>query len=634
MFRRRMAAALLWSLLLAQLPVPARQSPAQQPTPQPQQPTPQAQPTRDPNDPLQRIRDEGLNRSQVMQTLAYLTDVIGPRLTNSPGMKRANEWTRDRLTAWGLQNARLEAWGPFGRGWSLRRFSAEVVEPLSIPLVAFPKAWSPGTAGPLVAEVVYVDARNEQELQKFKGALRGRVVLNGPTRDVRAHFEPEASRATEKELLDLANAPDPASRPPRQFRFTPEQRAQVAFAARKLTFFEEEGAAMVVDAGRGDGGNIFVQQATLPQPSAPEPAGGAAPAAAANAARAARPWDQNAPKFAPQVVLSVEHYNRLARMIQAGERVRVSVNLEVQFHAEDLMGYNTLAEIPGTDLREEVVMLGGHLDSWHGGTGATDNGAGVAVAMEAVRILKALNLQPRRTIRVALWGGEEQGLLGSRAYVEQHFGKLLTPTPTPTSTPGPPSAAEDKPVTPQPTPTPAQSTIVTKPEYERFSVYFNLDNGTGRIRGVYMQGNEAARPLFRQWLAPFADTGAQTLTLANTGGTDHLAFDGIGLPGFQFIQDEVEYSTRTHHSTQDVFDRIQADDMKQAATVMAAFIYQAAMLDAKFPRKPTRALVISESQLTSRQQPAATPAPPAANTRRNGRRDRTRPAARIAPNNL
>ena len=623
MFRRRMAAALLWSLLLAQSPVPARQAPQPQPT---QPPATQAQPTPAPADPIQRIREEGMNRSQVMQTLAYLTDVIGPRLTNSPGMKRANEWTRDRLTAWGLRNARLEAWGPFGRGWSLRRFSAEVVEPLSIPLVAFPKAWSPGTNGPLVAEVVYVDATNEQELLKFKGALRGRVVLNGPAREVRAHFEPEASRATEKELLDLANAPDPASRPPRQSRLTPELRRQIAFAARRLTFFEEEGAALVLDPSRGDGGNIFVQQATIPQPAAPETPAGDGPAA-----RSARPWDRNAPKFAPQVALSVEQYNRLARMIQAGERVRVSVNLEVQFHEEDLMGYNTVAEIPGMDLREEVVMLGGHLDSWHGGTGATDNAAGVAVAMEAVRILRALNLQPRRTIRVALWSGEEQGLLGSRAYVEQHFGKLVTPTPTPAPTPGPPAADEDKPVTPGPTPTPAQGTIVTKPGYERFSVYFNLDNGTGRIRGVYMQGNEAARPLFRQWLAPFADLGAQTLTLANTGGTDHIAFDAIGLPGFQFIQDEIEYSTRTHHSTQDTFDRIQADDMKQAATLMAAFVYQAAMLDARFPRKPVRARLVPEAEMTSQQSPPAPTAP--ASAPRNGRRERTRPPGRTAPNN-
>jgi Zn-dependent M28 family amino/carboxypeptidase len=231
----------------------------------------------------------------------------------------------------------------------------------------------------------------------------------------------------------------------------------------------------------------------------------------------------------------------------------------VQFQDQDLMGYNTIADIPGSDLKDEVVMLGGHMDSWHGGTGATDNAAGVAVAMEAARILQALNLKPRRTIRVALWSGEEQGLLGSRAYVKEHFGELSAP--------------------PQPK-------LVTKPEYDKFAGYFNLDNGTGKIRGVYLQGNEAVRPLFRQWLAPFRDLGAQTLSISNTGGTDHLAFDAIGLPGFQFIQDEIEYETRTHHSNQDVFDRIQADDMKQAATIMAAFVYQTAMRDEKLPRKP------------------------------------------------
>ncbi|HEV2860913.1 MAG TPA: M20/M25/M40 family metallo-hydrolase [Pyrinomonadaceae bacterium] len=625
MFRRCTAAALLWALLLAHSPVTAQQPAQPQPTPQP---TPQAEPTPDPNHPLRRIRDEGLNRSQVMQTLSYLTDVIGPRLTGSPGMKRANEWTRDKMTAWGLQNARLEAWGPFGRGWTLRRFSAEVVEPQAIPLVAFPKAWSPGTEGPLVAEVVYVDAKNEQELERFRGTLRGRVVLNGPTREVKAHFTPEAERVTEKDLLDLANAPDPATRPPRQSRNTEQYRQQFAFNARKLAFFQEEGAALVVDPSRaGDGGNVFVQQATVPQQPARPAASSPAPAAEPWE-RGPRPWDRDAPKFAPQLVLSIEQYNRLARMIQAGERVRVSVNLEVQFHGEDLMAYNTVAEIPGTDLKDEVVMLGGHLDSWHGGTGATDNGAGVAVAMEAVRIIKALGLQPRRTIRVALWSGEEQGIYGSKAYVEQHFGKLVTPSPTPPPTPGPPEAAADKPVTPQPTPAPAQGTIVTKPEYERFSVYFNLDNGTGKIRGVYMQGNEAARPLFRRWLEPFADTGALTLTLSNTGGTDHLSFDAIGLPGFQFIQDDIEYDTRTHHSTQDVFDRIQSDDMKQAASVMAAFVYQAAMLDTKFPRKPVKALIKSEADLRAEEETSA--APPAVKkpkTKTAGRRPQGRKTA-------
>jgi len=258
-------------------------------------------------------------------------------------------------------------------------------------------------------------------------------------------------------------------------------------------------------------------------------------------------------------------------------------DLQVQFHAADLMAYNTVAEIPGTDLKDEVVMLGGHMDSWHAGTGATDNGAGVAVAMEAVRILQALNLKPRRTIRIALWTGEEQGLLGSKAYVAEHFGKIETPVPAAgaAASPGPTSS-----VSPSPASSPVPGVLVTKPEYEKFSSYFNLDNGTGKMRGVYLQGNEALRSLFRQWLMPFREMGAATLSISNTGGTDHLSFDAIGLPGFQFIQDEIEYDTRTHHSNQDVFDRIQADDMKQAATIMAAFVYNAATRDEKLPRKP------------------------------------------------
>ena len=595
MFRRHTASALLIFALLSPSYSVLR---AQQPTPTPQTPASSAQPAQTPAPTptpgvVERIRDEGMNRSQVMQTLSYLTDVIGPRLTNSPGMKRANEWTRDRLTAWGLQNAHLEAWGPFGRGWTLKRFSAEVVEPQSIPLVAYPKAWSPGTKGMLVAEVVYVDATKEEELQKYKGRLRGKIVLTSPVREVKAHFDAEAARLTEKQLLDLANAPDPATRPPgRRGQQTPEQRAAAAFAPKKLSFFQDEGAAMLVDPGRGDGGTIFVSGASVPQPApsaavtpAATPARGASTAGAVTGARRTfRAWDKDVPRFAPQVVLSAEHYNRLVRMIGQGEKVSMSVNLEVEFQDADLMGYNTIAEIPGGDLKDEVVMLGGHLDSWHGGTGATDNAAGVAVAMEAVRILKALNLQPRRTIRIALWSGEEQGLLGSRAYVKEHFGELVTPSPTPTP---PPTDAESESQPAAAAAAPAsQARLLTKPEYEKFSAYYNLDNGTGRIRGVFMQGNEAVRPLFRLWLQPFNDLGAQTLSLSNTGGTDHGSFDSIGLPGFQFIQDGLEYNTRTHHSTQDLYDRIQSDDMKQAASVMAAFIYQTAMRDEKLPRKP------------------------------------------------
>src|SRR2546423_7678768 len=387
--------------------------------------------------------------------------------------------------------------------------------------------------------------------------------------------------------------PRPTRPPPGPPQGAPDFRAVAAFNAAKLNFYKNEGAALVVDPSRGDDGTVFVQQATVPQPAptatpvAATAATPTAPAVGANAPRTIRAWDRDAPQFAPQMVLSVEQYNRVAPMLEAGVPVRMSVNLEAQFLDQDPMAYNTVAEIPGTDFKDEVVMLGGHMDSWHGGTGATDNGAGVAVAMEAVRIIKALGLRPRRTIRVALWSGEEEGLLGSPAYVEQHFGKLETPQPTPAL---PATEPEQGKPTPQATPTPApRARLATKPEYEKLSAYFNLDNGTGRIRGIYMQGNDAVRALFRQWLAPFADLGAQTLTLANTGSTDHVSFDSIGLPGFQFIQDEIDYSTRTHHSTQDTYERVQADDMKQAAAVMAAFVYQTAMLDSKLPRKPFRA---------------------------------------------
>ena len=536
----------------------------------------------DPNDPIQRIKDEGLNRSQVMATLSYLSDVIGPRLTASPGMKRANEWTRDQLTKWGLQNAHLEPWGPFGRGWTLKRFSAQVVEPVAIPLIAFPKAWSPGLSGPLTAEVVYVDARTEADLEKFNGKLKGKIVLTAAVREVPAHFEAQGTRLNEKELLALADAPEPRPNPGRQnFGNNPNFRAAAQLNTAKMRMFQDEGVALLIDPSRGDGGTLFVQSAAVVQPPADPNA--------TPAARGTPPYDKSAPKVMPQMSLSIEHYNRIVRILQSGQPVKMNVDLAVEFQDADLMGYNTIAEIPGTDLKDEIVMLGGHMDSWHSGTGATDNAAGCAVTMEAVRIIQALGLKPRRTIRIALWSGEEQGLLGSRAYVAQHFGSMQNPATSAAPATGGGNtagngngngngngAAQSRPAL----------TLVRKADYDKFSAYFNLDNGTGKIRGVYMQGNEGVRSLFRQWLAPFKDMGANTLTISNTGGTDHLAFDGIGLPGFQFIQDEIEYDTRTHHSNQDVFDRIQADDMKQASIIMAAFVYNTAMRDEKLPRKP------------------------------------------------
>jgi carboxypeptidase Q len=564
MIRRQLAATVLLLALLAPYAAFGQQPGAQQPAP-------------DPNDPIVRIKDEGMNRSQVMQTLSYLSDVIGPRLTASPGMKRANNWTRETLEKWGMQNAHLEAWGPFGRGWSLKRFSAQVTDPLTIPLIAYPKAWSPATNGAVTGNVVYLDAKNEADLEKYKGKLKGAIVLTQAPRELKARFEPLGTRRDEKNLLALADANPPGGGPNRGaggggggFRMTPEQRATANFNTRKLLFAQEEGAAVLADASRaGDGGTIFVQQATVPV-LLPEVTPPGLPAPRQNA------YDKVAPKILPQIVLANEHYNRIVRMLQAGENVKMEVNIGVEWQDADLMGYNTVAEIPGSDptLKDEIVMLGGHMDSWHAGTGATDNGAGVAVAMEAMRIIQTLGLKPRRTIRVALWTGEEEGLLGSAAYVAQHFGKLdasntgVVPPGTPNSQP----AAPPK--------------LSTMPEYEKFDAYFNLDNGTGKIRGVYLQGNESVRTLFRQWLTPFRDLGAETLSISNTGGTDHLSFDRIGLPGFQFIQDEIEYDTRTHHSNMDVFDRIQADDMKQAATIMAAFVYQTAMRDEKISRKP------------------------------------------------
>ena len=600
MIRRQFAATLLLFALLVPYAAFGQQPGAQQPAP-------------DPNDPVVRIKDEGMNRSQVMQTLSYLSDVIGPRLTASPNAKRANEWTRDKLGGWGLQNAHLEAWGPFGRGWTLKHFSAQIVEPQDIPLIAYPKAWSPGikvmsavaTADPkskkkmtvpapppgsvVTADVIYLDAKNEADLEKYKGQLKGKIVLISPTVEVKALFDPLGARRDEKNLLALANANPPGpgggfggggggGRGAGGGQMTPQERAQQqfqqnVFTAKRMNMIVDEGAAVLVDVSpRGTGGTIFVSQATVAQPI---------PKSIEEMRTLTRLsyYDPKAEaKMVPQMTVSAEQYNRMMRMMQQGEKLKMTVDLQVEYQDQDNMGYNTIAEIPGSDLKDEIVMLGGHMDSWHAGTGATDNAAGVAVAMEAVRILQTLGLKPRRTIRIALWTGEEEGLLGSRAYVGQHFGKLE-------GGPGgggggggfgPGGGGRNN----------APAKLTTLPEYEKFSGYFNLDNGTGKIRGVYLQGNKGVRELFSQWLMPFRDMGASTITISNTGGTDHQSFDGIGLPGFQFIQDEIEYDTRTHHSNQDVFDRIQADDMKQAATIMAAFVYQTAMRDEKLPRKP------------------------------------------------
>jgi len=507
-------------------------------------------------DAIAKIKDEGLKRSQVMDILSYLTDVSGPRLTGSPNIRAAQEWAKGKLTEWGIQNARLEGWGPFGRGWSLEGFAANMVKPHYSPLIAYPKAWSPSTNGAVRGTVVYFDANTAADLEKYRGKLKGAIVLMDKPREVKAHFTAEGTRTTDEELLKMANAEPPTGDGRRRPEQTPEQKAAAQLTLTKWQMASVEGAAVILEPGRGDGGTLFIGSAYIPAP------------VDTSFDRRPRAYAKDLTGVLPQAVVAVEHYNRIVRMIEKGVPVQMEVNINTRFYDQDLMSYNVIAEIPGTDLKDEVVMLGAHFDSWHAGTGATDNAAGSAVCMEALRILQTLGLKPRRTIRIGLWSGEEQGLLGSRAYVAEHFGKRIDQ----------PGAQRDAQATPP--------QFEIKPDNEKVAGYFNLDNGTGKIRGVYLQGNEAVRPIFRAWLAPFKDLGASTLTLANTGGTDHLSFDAVGIPGFQFIQDDIEYDTRTHHSNMDVYDRIQEDDMKQAATIMAAFVYNTAMRDKKLPRKP------------------------------------------------
>jgi hypothetical protein len=512
-------------------------------------------------DALAKIKDEGMNRSQAMATIRYLTDVIGPRLTNSPGQRRANQWTKQQLEKWGLVNAMVDPWGEFGRGWELKRFSAVVTAgDQTTAFRAYPKAWSPSTNGPVTSDVIYYDAGNDAELEKFRGKLKGAIVLLAPERAVNDIFKPTATRVSQEDLAKLEDA-KPAGPPKPQPEPTDEQKAAAAFGYKKAKMLFDEGAAVVIDSGFGvDGGTIRVMGANLP-PNPP----GTPPNFSLRVA------SKNAPATMPQLVAEVEQYNRLVRLIKQGVPVKMTVDLQVQFYEDDLQGYNTIAEIPGTDpaLKDEVVMVGAHLDSWHSGTGATDNGAGVTMAMEAIRLIQASGLKPRRTIRIGLWTGEEQGLLGSRGYVKKTLGTL----------------GDGSDAIFFSTFSGAKPALTKKPAHDKFAAYYNLDNGTGQIRGIYLQENEQLRSLFKDWLTPFKEWNATTVTINNTSGTDHLSFDALGLPGFQFIQDPVEYFTRTWHTTQDVSDRILEEDLKRSSVIMATFAYNTAMMDERLPRK-------------------------------------------------
>jgi carboxypeptidase Q len=521
-----------------------------------------------------QIRDEGLSRSQAMETLFWLTDRYGPRVTGSPGMEEAGAWTMKKMTEWGLSNVHREEFD-FGRSWSIVRFSAHMIEPRVQPLIGLPKTWSPPTGGPVTAEVVRVTIATDADLAKYKGQLEGKIVLPQPARAVRMLEGPFIVRMDGNLAREAETTPVPAQRgrgqaaspaaggravaaeetpgdPPagggRGSTGSPQGGNQ-QFLARVQQFYRDEGVVAVLDRGSDAdtanmGSNLSVNQQ--------RPDGGTVFPGTVNRTAAAG---------VPQVTLAVEHYNRMVRLLEHNVPVKVELDVRVEFH-ENTKGFNIVGDIPGTDLAGEVVLLGAHFDSHSFATGATDNATGSTAMLEALRIIKALGFRPRRTIRVALWGGEEQGLLGSRAYVLAHFGD------------------------PQ--------TMTLKPDHAKLSAYFNLDNGTGRIRGVWMQSNLAVRPIFAQWIAPLADLGVTILGPRTVASTDHVAFDNVGLPAFQFVQDRLEYNSRTHHSNMDTYDRVQRDDLIQQATVAAVFAYNAAMRDEKLPRKalpkPTRAV--------------------------------------------
>jgi hypothetical protein len=555
-----LAAALLWAAVALHAADKSKTQP-----PATVDPYAEVQPTSETLDldMYQRIRDEGLNRSHVMEFATALMDGIGPRLTGSPNLKKANEWTRDTLTKIGLENAHLEDWGEFGLGWQQINTWAHMVAPDTAILIVQATPWSPSTPGAVTGDVVFVSIQDEKDFDKYKGKLGGKIVLFGAMRDVPPVDKALFERYDEKELDELAEFPVSANAggisPEMQARMRARQERQRS-QEKVAQFLADEKVAAVIEPSRdgtnggGSGGTLFDDNgATL----------GGTPYIAEHRVKV------------PVVVAAIESYGRLYRLTQANAPVSVEINVETKFTGEHEHGYDTVAEIPGTDpkLKDQVVMLGGHLDSWIAGTGATDNGAGTIVAMEAVRILKALDIKPRRTIRIALWTGEEQGLFGSKGYCKQHFGSApLSTTPDQLALPefmrrsaGP---------------------LEVKPEQKLVSGYFNVDNGSGKIRGVYLQGNAAVAPIFAQWIAPLKDLGVTTLTARNTGGTDHLSFDAVGIPGFQFIQDHLDYESRTHHSNEDVVERLQPADLKQIATVEAIFVYDAAQREQMLPRKP------------------------------------------------
>lgn len=525
----------------------------------------------------QRIRDEGLAHSHVMEYASGLMDGIGPRLTGSPNLKHANEWTRDQFTAMGCKNAHLEDWGEFGMGWQQLNTWVRMTSPDTAVFIAQASPWSPATNGPVSAQAVWVDIKEpslrgagaadgagqgpqlseadaEKQFDKYRGKLAGKIVFLGAMRDVKPVDKPLFERLSDEDLKKRAEYPLEHQ----NFKFS-DFLQRLEFREKIGKFLTSEHAVAVIVPSRdgrnngGSGGTIFDDSGTgfgwfIYQREHANPL--------------------------PVAVMSIENYGRVYRLLKAHVPVNIEMNIDAKFTGDHEHGFDTIAEIPGTDpkLKDEVVMVGGHLDSWASATGATDNGAGTVVAMEVMRILNALQVKPRRTIRVGLWTGEEEGEFGSNGYVKQHFGYI------------PRSTAPDQLKIDEFDRDPA-GPIQTFPDYNKISAYFNLDNGSGRIRGIYLQQNAAIAPIFAQWIEPLKDLGVTTLSMRDTGGTDHEPFDAIGIPGFQFIQDPLDYSSRTHHSNQDTYEHLQPEDLAQAAVVEATFVYNAAMRDQMLPRK-------------------------------------------------
>jgi hypothetical protein len=475
---------------------------------------------------VNKIRFEGLEHSQVAKLAAFLSDVIGPRPTGSPELDRANRWAASKMKEWGMANVELEPYDDFGVGWASRYVSAHLLKPHYAPLIAISVEWGSGTKGKVSGAPVYVEIRSKADFPKYRGRLKGKIVLYQPPKPVPTQFTPDARRHDEESLKKLAETPVVAAVPP-------DPDYVRSFLDDLEDFFRAEGIGVLVSSSGSrlrEYGTVLaggIRQARLPQ--------------------RARPL--------PEIILAAEHYNRIVRIVEEfKEPAEMEVEVRTEYYDKDLRGDNVVGEIPGTDKKDEVVMLGGHIDSWSAGTGAADNAAGCAVSLEAVRILQALKVKPRRTIRVVLWSAEEKGWVGSKAYVEKHFGDVTTMT--------------------------------LKPEHAKVAGYFNFDNGSGRIRGIYAQSNAAVVPIFAAWLEPFVDLGATRVVMRDTGGSDHGALDYIGLPAFQFIQDPLDYSTRIHHTNMDVFDHLIIEDLMPSAVIMASFVYHAAMREEMLPRKP------------------------------------------------